>query len=470
MVAGANNFNAYHSTDSGKTWLRQKLTSQFGVWGDPVVDVDDSGNFFFFHLSRTINFLDRIVCQKSFDGGVTYTQESFAGLNSPKDQDKHWCAIDRNTDHIYLTWTQFDHYGSSDTLDSSVILFSKSLDGAKTWSVPLRISYHAGDCVDEGHTVEGAVPAVGPNGEIYVSWAGPRGIVFSKSSDYGDTWLPRETHVDSMPGSWAFSVPGIFRANGFPITKCDTSGGPYHGTIYINWSDQRNGPDDTEIWLRKSVDGGSTWSPRIRVNNDTTQTHQFFTWMDIDQRTGYLYFIFYDRRNYNDAKTDVCMAISTDGGETFTNEIISESPFLPDSNIFFGDYTNITAHNNLVRPIWTRLDSGQLSVWTDITPRGYPVNVRAPYGYSHNTEIKAYPNPSRDRTFVSFKLRDSEHVRISIFDLDGRYISTILDEDRSYGGHIIEINLNELSLSAGTYLIKLHAGSQNKTLRMLVIE
>jgi hypothetical protein len=470
MVAGANNFNAYHSADSGKTWTRQRLTSQYGVWGDPVVDVDDSGNFFFFHLAREIDFLDRIVCQKSFDGGQTFSQESFAGLNSPKDQDKHWCAIDRRTDNIYLFWTQFDQYGSSDTLDSSLILFSKSVDGAKTWSTPQRISHHAGDCIDEGQTVEGAVPAVGPNGEIYVSWAGPRGIVFNKSLDHGDSWMPIETQVDSMPGGWAFDVPGIYRANGFPITKCDTSGGDYHGTVYINWSDQRNDTDDTEIWLRKSTDGGESWSPRIRVNNDTTRTHQFFTWMDIDQRTGYLYFIFYDRSNYDNAVTDVCIAISTDGGETFTNEIISESPFLPYSGVFFGDYTNIVAHNNLVRPIWTRMDTGQLSVWTDITPRGYPVNVVGPANPAQETEIKTYPNPTKDNAFVSFKLRNDEHVKIVLYDLDGRQLRTVVDEKLNYGGHVVALNLEELNLASGTYLIKLHSDTQDKTLRMLVIE
>lgn len=88
----------------------------------------------------------------------------------------------------------------------------------------------------------------------------------------------------------------VFRANGLPITYCDHSGRPYNGTIYINWSDQRNGPSDTDIWLVKSTDGGATWSQPARVNNDPPGKQQFFTWMTIDQVTGYLWFVFYDRR------------------------------------------------------------------------------------------------------------------------------------------------------------------------------
>ena len=70
--------------------------------------------------------------------------------------------------------------------------------------------------------------------------------------------------------------------------------------------------------------------------------------MDIDQTNGNLHFVFYDRRNYTSSLTDVFLAYSGDGGETFTNRKISESPFLPFSDIFIGDYNNITAHNNIV--------------------------------------------------------------------------------------------------------------------------
>jgi hypothetical protein len=40
-------------------------------------------------------------------------------------------------------------------------------------------------------------------------------------------------------------------------------------------------------------------------------------WMWIRKRE-FFYFIFYDRRNYDDKTTDVYLAYSVDGGETFT--------------------------------------------------------------------------------------------------------------------------------------------------------
>jgi hypothetical protein len=267
--------------------------------------------------------------------------------------------------NIYMTWTEFDDYGSSNPSDSSRIKFSRSLDRGLTWSNSITISDRSGDCIDEDNTVEGAVPCVGPNGEVYTSWAGPLGLMFDKSIDGGDSW-GTDIFVSTIPGGWDFAVPGIYRCNGLPVTACDTSNSPFRGNIYINWTDQRNGTGNTDVFLSKSTDGGNTWSAVKKVNDDNTTRHQFFTWMTIDQTTGVLYFVFYDRRNTSNNFTDVYVARSTDGGETFTNFKVSESSFNPSSSVFFGDYTNIAAMNKMVYPMWMRLDTNTLTVWTAI--------------------------------------------------------------------------------------------------------
>ena len=369
IVGGANINNVYSSFDGGYTWNTGILSSVLnGVWGDPVLIIDTLENVYFFHLSwpQFGSWIDRIVCQKSTDGGVTWNDGTYMGLNGTKAQDKEWAIVDRTNNNIYVTWTQFDSYGSSNPNDKSIIRFSKSTDEGETWSPAVKVNETDGDCIDSDNTVEGAVPAVGPNGEIYVAWAGPAGLVFDRSNDQGQTWLANDIFVDPFPTGWDYGIPGISRCNGLPVTVCDLSGGPHHGTIYINWSDQRNGENDTDVWLAKSGDGGNTWESPVRVNDDPPGKQQFFTWMAIDQVTGYLWFVWYDRRNYSDDNTDVFMAVSPDGGETFINFKVSETPFLPASNVFFGDYNNISAHNNVVRPIWTRLQQGQLSVWTAI--------------------------------------------------------------------------------------------------------
>lgn len=371
IVAGAILNRSYHSNDGGKTWTKQILKSSYGVFGDPVITPDFKGNFYYSHLSdpsgkgwADTRILDRIVIQKSSDGGQNWDDGSYTGLRHPKDQDKQWLAVHPENNTLYISWTEFDQYGSPEAKDRSRILFSQSKDEGKTWAEPIQINELEGDCIDDDQTPEGAVPAVGLDGSLYIAWSYDGKIYLDKSTDGGKTWLEKDILVSNQPGGWTFDIPGIFRANGLPITTIDNSKGPNQGTIYVNWCDQRNGEADTDVWLAKSTDQGETWSAPIRVNNDAPGKQQFFTWMDIDQTTGHLYFVFYDRRAYEDDKTDVYIAYSTDGGESFINQKVSETPFLPSKNAFFGDYNNISAHDGRVRPIWTRADGVNLSIWT----------------------------------------------------------------------------------------------------------
>ena len=369
LVAGANISNFYYSIDGGNSWHEGNLKSdEYGVWGDPCVIFDNSSNVYFFHLAvpNFNQFIDRIVCQKSTDGGVAWNNPgSFTGLNSPKQQDKEWaCADPFKKGFVYVTWTQFDKYQSKKKGDSSNIMFSFSTDFGNSWSSAQRINHTAGDCFDSSNTVEGAVPCVGPNGEIYVGWSGPLGIVFDKSTDGGLSWLAEDKEVCKSPGGWAYDIDGLWRSNGLPVTACDISSSLFRGNIYINFSDRRNGEDDVDIFIVKSSDGGNTWSEQIRVNTDApgNKRQQFMSWMSVDPVTGNVYVLFYDRRNYTNTKTDVYLARSTDGGETFRNIKISESPFKPDADIFFGDYVGVDARNDFAACIWTRLEDGVLSV------------------------------------------------------------------------------------------------------------
>ncbi len=295
IVAGANINYVYHSMDGGLSWSVDNLTSPYGVWGDPCIFTDTAGNFYYVHLSNppadSGHWIDRIVCQKSTDQGVTWSSGTYTGLIGNHNQDKAWTTVDPQTNSIYITWTDFEAYGSSSPNDSSVILFSKSVDEGATWRKPLRISKLAGDCIDSDNTAEGAVPAVGANGEVYVAWSNRDTIFFDKSLDGGKTWMAEDGIISDQPGGWDFFVPGLQRCNGFPITRCDLSGSAYNGTIYVNWADQRNGTDNTDVWICSSTDNGVTWTLPLKVNDDNLNKHQFFTWIDVDQANGNIYII-----------------------------------------------------------------------------------------------------------------------------------------------------------------------------------
>ncbi len=371
VVAGAILDRYYYSNDGGKTWTKGTLESPHGVFGDPVILADYAGVFYYAHLSdpsglgwSSPRLLDRMVVQKSTDGGKTWNDGSYTGLRHPKDQDKQWLGVDPRDNTLYITWTEFDVYGSSNPTHHSRILFSRSDDQGDSWSEPLAISQYEGDCLDDDQTTEGAVPAVGPDGDLYVAWSYDEKIWFDRSADGGETWLEKDIVISDQPGGWSYDIPGLSRCNGMPVTAVDLSDGPQRGRLYVNWSDQRYGETDTDVWLAYSNDGGDTWSEPIRVNDDDTGRHQFLTWMAVDPVDGAVHIVFYDRRRHEGSRTDVFLASSYDGGQTFVNQQINTETFLPSDRIFFGDYNNISAYGGRVRPIWTQFDRGELSVWT----------------------------------------------------------------------------------------------------------
>jgi hypothetical protein len=371
ILAGSILNHLHKSIDGGQTWTTSILTSPYGVFGDPVIHSDQAGNFYYAHLSDPDNrgwaspkLLDRIVIDKSTDNGKTFVS-SFTGLAHPKDQDKQWLGSDPKTGQLFCTWTEFDKYNSTKKEDKSRILYSGSTDAGATWSTPVQLSQKEGDCLDTDQTTEGAVPCAGINGEIYVGWAFDEAIYFDRSLDRGKTWLTEDVKVTGQPGGWDIEIPGIGRCNGMPVTESDISNGKYRGNIYINWSDRRNGKSDTDIWIAKSSDQGKTWSKPIRVNQDDSKKQQFFSWMTVDQSSGFVYIVYYDRSLHVGNETDVVLATSKDGGSTWVNKKISEKPFTPLESLFFGDYNDISAVKGHIMPIWTAVDShGNLQIWT----------------------------------------------------------------------------------------------------------
>lgn len=475
IVAGANINFVYQSLDGGNTWEKSELSSPYGVWGDPCIFTDTAGNFYYIHLSYPPEdsgvWIDRIVCQKSVDAGATWTSGTYTGLNGVSAQDKAWAAVDPQTNTIYVTWTQFDHYGSSDPNDSSTILFSKSADGALTWSAPVRISRLGGDCLDSDNTTEGAVPCVGPNGEIYVAWSNRDTLFFDRSLDGGTTWLNNDVVVADQPGGWDYFISGLFRCNGLPITKCDLSSSAYHGTIYVNWTDQRNGVDNTDVWLSKSINGGVTWSAPLKVNDDELNKQQFLTWMDVDQETGNIYILFYDRRNYSDASTDVYLAYSSDGGTTFSNQKISSDPFVPNETAFFGDYTNISAYAGKIAPIWTRQDGSSTSVWTALIDFATLTGETPDFKAAHFLLYQNYPNPFSDATKIEMDIQESGNYSLSLYDLTGKKITELLPDTYLHKGtQTITLDALQLHLSEGSYYVSLKKGDVLQTKKLVFVQ
>src|SRR5689334_4830049 len=361
----------YVTFDGGKTWTTVATPDPKNlVQGDDVLAFSNDGVAYHAHLSfdgirlaRPVRAENGMIVNVSKDGGNTWSDGTPA-INHVNTvipfEDKPGLIVDnapgsRFKGNVYLAWTRFDVYGSADPEHHSQIYFTRSTDEGQTFSMPFRISDTGGDCLDSDNTVEGAVPAVGPNGEVYVVWAGPLGLVFDKSTDGGLTF-GKDKVIGEIPGGWDFGIDGLERANGMALTGVDLSNGPNKGTLYVNWIDARNG--DPDVFVMSSKDGGETWNAPIRVNDDPLKNGkaQFFTWMSVDPIDGSVNVVFYDRRDTAGAMTKLVMARSVDGGKTFVNHKIDAPAFKCDAKVFFGDYTGISAYNGGVVPMFMHFD------------------------------------------------------------------------------------------------------------------
>jgi hypothetical protein len=367
---------AFVTGDGGGSWATHAAPNPGArVQGDDAVAFDAGGTAYRSYISfegirveRPERAVNGIFVSRSTDGGAGWSEPVAVvdHINTVEPfEDKPWIAVDRVPGSpcvgtVYVAWTRFDVYGSDDPADSTAILFSRSTDGGRSFSVPHRISEKGGNAVDSDETVEGAVPAVGVDGTVYVAWAGPLGLVLDRSTDCG--WSFGDDGVlDPMPGGWDIPAEGLGRHNGMPVTAVDHSDGDFRGTLYVNWIDTRNG--DPDVFVMASRDGGESWTEPVRVNGDPVGNgaDQLFTWMAVDPADGSVNVVFLDRSG--GAGTGVTVARSLDGGRTFQAHAVPVEPFELDADVFYGDYTGIDARGGRVVAVYPRpAGPGRLAV------------------------------------------------------------------------------------------------------------
>ncbi len=363
IVAVGSQGNIFFTKDWGKTWSRSNA-GEGGNAGNPAVISDDKGNYFYFHLSdpsTTANGSDsgktnRVLIHTSSDGGATWSAGETMALNNSANQFNQWATTD-SRGALYVTWTQLDKVGDA---CQSTVWFSMSKNGKK-WSDPVTISQQPGNC-----TLPGALPAVTYDGKVLIAWSDPEKILLDRSFNGGEWWLSNDIVVEPLRGGADLKIPGHGNCNGMPVLMTDISKGQLRGSLYMVWADQRNGEGDTDIWFTRSHNFGDNWASPMRVNDDGKGKHQYLPWMAVDGTTGYIYVAYYDRRDHDDNQTDVYLAYSTDGGASFKNRRISETPFTPEEGQASAPHLTLSAQKGVIVPVWTRTDAGKTSVWTAV--------------------------------------------------------------------------------------------------------
>jgi hypothetical protein len=79
-----------------------------------------------------------------------------------------------------------------------------------------------------------------------------------------------------------------------------------------------------------------------------------------------------------------------------------------------------------------------------------------------------YPNPFNPSTNIEFRIKDFGLVTLKVYDILGREIATLVNEEKNAGTYMVTFNAS--NLASGIYFYQLKAGSFIETKKMLLIK
>lgn len=429
QLLGSNVNFVFTSNDVGQTWSPKSLNPKEGFYGDPVVYITEDGTQFIAHLAKNKDkkwpaHFDRMVLERSTDGGETFTSTG-VGYNLDKVQDKPWICVDEGKkskfrNRVYLSWTEFDSYGSSNPSDSSRIRIAYSSNGGKSFDTTVVISDVCGDASDNDNTLEGATLTAGPNGELYALWAGGGNLWFDISLNGGLTW-GKDRIIGKQVGGWHNSSPGLMRGNSQPFIKADKK-----GKLYVIYGDNSLG--DQDVFYMYSKDKGKTWTLPIRINDDELKNgrDQYMPNICLDRKKNKVYVVFYDRR-YSELNryTDVFGAELKKEKVGKNYRITNQSFCAPGSSVFFGDYIGIAAARGVVRAAYTVFKAEGMYATVEVALMNdktfaKPNNEREAY-------IELVQLGDTDQIYIHFRVPDAKSCTLELIRGSQLYYKQLFD-------------------------------------------
>lgn len=382
IIAASNNIGGsgmqgqYWSTDGGVTWGQTTLPLASGdsFHSDPTVDWSSDGTAWSTTMGINGNTL-KVQSYKSTNSGATWVFDgTVSGTQTNTDKQMQW--IDHSStspyaNYNYVIW----HNGAPAYMNRRT---------SSGWGTPIKVSG-----TETTGTAIGADVKTNSAGDVFGFYpdTGSRGIYVVKSTNGGGSYTTPVKIVTTYD-SYDIGVPAF---NSRRILLYVSGGAYKNGTtnnVYALWTDlsgdtgcttATNEPGSsttstckTRIWFSRSTDGGTTWSARVKINNQSGLNDQFNQFLAVDETTGTLGAIYYDTvADAGRKKVDVYYQMSTDGGVTWqaavrvTTAMTDETVTGADSGNQFGDYNGLSGYGNAFFPSWTdRRNNAKEEIWT----------------------------------------------------------------------------------------------------------
>jgi len=348
---------AMSSRDFGVTWTRAPVPKGDGstIDNDPMVAFDTQGAAYLARIPAGPSGTSVDVV-RSPDGGRTW--EPAVRISSSGMDDKVALAVDDTPDSpwrdlVYVAWKlprggvfvsrSLDH-GTTFTaplrIDDAAVSgldLAVAADGAVylAFTNYPQHSIRVMRSLDDGETFETSV-AVAPTRA--------RAFVVPPSQCVRPALVHSSVSVDRSSGArrgavyaaWSDYLPGV------DSTQCpETCGAP---AICV-----------PGVYFSRSDDGGLTWSPPALVDDERAdEVDRYHQWIRVDRSTGDVFVAYKDSRNDpSRAGADVYLRRSIDGGESWEPAVrLSSATSRTTTLIQFGDYQSVAAEGGNVYAAW----------------------------------------------------------------------------------------------------------------------
>jgi hypothetical protein len=366
------------SMDGGRTWTRKVIADGDSLGKaccDSQLAFDGFGNLFMAYLDA-FDFTV-IPIGISTDGGVSWTQLARidAVLTGP--------ARHLPTRNLSGPGIVFADQPSIAAGEGSVwVSFTANADieatGARVTGLGSVGRFFTPEKARGAGTGDYGDIAIGPDGQVMVTYQNPSGgegparIYTDLDPDglgpqgFDQAQLVQQTNVggfDYIPAQRNRSVDAEAGL------AWDRTGRSHQDRLYLVYtSESPDESDDMDINVRYSDNNGGTWSPSVRVNDDSGTNSQFLPRIALDQTTGNIAVGWYEARfdlgtggagdTDGHPNTDAVFfaAVSRDGGLSFSPNVrvarAASNSDKANAGIDYGDYTGLDFYGGAFYPAW----------------------------------------------------------------------------------------------------------------------
>ncbi len=274
---------------------------------------------------------------------------------------------------------------------------------------------------------------------IYVSYFIDSSYYFIHSSDDGQTFSQPQV-IKSFFVLWASD-------SWRPRFQIDNSNKLYFYYSYMDFGQPGQPPENKNYHLlTTSTDWGMTWSPSILIDTN---------FYDIDFRIVDNKFV----KSYSEEK-NIYLQSSSDlinwTDPTRVNTV--------DSSVVGGFETQV--YNGKLALAWKDNRTGYEEIFYRLMD--VPTKVNETKIPNHFTLYQNFPNPFNPTTTISFTLNQKAKTKLRVYDLFGKLVRELINDELNAGDYNIEFSGRDLS--AGVYFYQLISGKYKATHKMILLK